>query len=117
MLNNKVVFFLLAITMHLTINNITSSQLLQIQILNIHAFLFSIITCVFLIKKKHKTHFQKKIFSSLAINIFRAVLSIFFLWPIITSQLEIKKTYIIHFFISYFFYQYIQIYFYRKKKK
>ena len=117
MLKNKVIIFLLAIAFHFIFNNIIDQKIQATQIINIHAFLFSIAITVSFFKRFFKHYFKNKTSALLIVNFLRMILALIFLWPILVRKDLFTKTYIIHFFISYFLYQYIDIYFYKKKKK
>ena len=109
MKKNKLALFFILFLINLAIVDLFKLKITFQQIFIVHIFLLSLSVLTTLIRDKTLKHKKTSISLLLALNFFRIIASVIFLFPLILTQEKSQNNYIYNFFIFYFIYLFSDI--------
>ena len=111
----SLVFFIIICGLHLFFVIESQIEIDYYFILKTYCFLFLLHIVVLEIKRRFKEKILKWPYLALSLNIFKVLLSLIYLLPLLSSQTQNTTIYIIHFFISYFIFLTKEIFNYKQQ--
>lgn len=111
----SLVFFLIICSLHLFFVIQSQIEIKHYFIPKTYGFLFLLYIVVLEIKRRFKEKILKWPYLALSLNIFKALLSLIYLLPLLSSPTQNTTSYIIHFFISYFIFLIKEIFNYKQQ--